>query len=73
MCRKCGGEAKVIARVEEQAVIDEILTHLQAQGALPPPPEWLPVARAPRDLDWFALPRVFGTATEGQLAGRRFG
>jgi hypothetical protein len=28
ICQKCGGEAKVIACIEDQGVIDEILSHL---------------------------------------------
>ena len=54
VCSKCGGEAKVIASIEDQAVIDKILQHLQARGALPPPPELLPATRASPDFDWFA-------------------
>ena len=54
ICPKCGGEAKVIACIEDQAVIDKILQHLQAKGVLPPPPELLPVARASPYADWFA-------------------
>ena len=54
VCPKCGGEAKVIACIEDQAVIDKILGHLQVKGALPPPPELLPATRASPDLDWFA-------------------
>ena len=54
VCPKCGGEARVIARIEDQAVIDKILQHLRAKGALPPPTELLPAARASPDSDWFA-------------------
>ena len=46
ICEKCGGDAKVIACIEDQAVIDKILAHLRKKGALPPPPELLPAARA---------------------------
>jgi hypothetical protein len=35
ICPKCGGDAKVIACIEDQAVIDKILQHLQAKGVLP--------------------------------------
>jgi hypothetical protein len=35
-CEKCGGEAKIIASIEDQAVIDKILNHLMKKGALPP-------------------------------------
>ena len=34
ICPKCGGEARVIVCVEEQAVIDRILDHLMNKGAL---------------------------------------
>ncbi len=54
ICQKCGGEAKVIACIEDQAVIDKILNYLQAKGALPPPPDLLPAARASPNLDWLA-------------------
>jgi hypothetical protein len=32
-CPKCGAHAKVIASIEDQAVIDKILNHLQVKGA----------------------------------------
>ena len=51
-CEKCGGDARVIACIEDQAVIDKILAHLTKKGALPPPPELLPAARAPPGLGW---------------------
>ena len=54
VCPKCGGEARVIASIEDQAVIDKILAHLMKKGALPPPPELLPATRASPDSDWFA-------------------
>jgi hypothetical protein len=54
ICQQCGGEARVIACIEDQAVIDKILDHLMKKGALPPPPELLPATRASPDLDWFA-------------------
>jgi peptide subunit release factor 1 (eRF1) len=54
VCPKCGGEARVIACIEDQAVIDKILDHLMKKGALPPPPELLPATRASPDSDWFA-------------------
>jgi ribosomal protein S27E len=54
VCPKCGGEAKVIASVEDQAVIDKILAHLMKKGALPPPSELLPATRASPDTAWFA-------------------
>jgi len=51
---KCGGDAKVIASIEDQVVIDKILQHLQAKGAWPPPTKLLPTARASSTSDWFA-------------------
>jgi hypothetical protein len=52
-CPQCGGEAKVIASIEDPAVIDKILVHLMKKGALPPPPELLPATRASPGLGWF--------------------
>ncbi len=46
ICAQCGGDSKVIASIEDQAVIDKILQQLQAMGALPPPPDLLPATRA---------------------------
>ncbi len=54
VCSKCGGESKVIASIEDQPVIDKILAHLMKKGALPPPPELLPAARASPESGWFA-------------------
>jgi hypothetical protein len=52
ICSKCGGEARVIACIEDQVVIDKILKHLQAKGV--PSLELLPAARASPHADWFA-------------------
>jgi hypothetical protein len=54
VCPKCGGEARVIASIEDQQIIDKILAHLMKKGALPPPPELLPATRASPGSDWFA-------------------
>ena len=54
ICPKCGGEAKVIACIEDQQIIDKILAHLMKKGALPLPHELLPATRASPDSDWFA-------------------
>ncbi|PLY15318.1 MAG: hypothetical protein C0631_07595 [Sedimenticola sp.] len=54
VCPKSGGEVRVIASIEDQQIIDKILTHLMKKGALPPPPELLPATRASSDSDWFA-------------------
>ena len=53
VCPKCGGEARVIASIEDQQIIDKILAHLMKKGALPPPPELLPATRASPDTGWF--------------------
>jgi hypothetical protein len=54
VCSKCGGEARVIACIEDKDVIDKILAHLMEKGALPPPPELLPATRASPQTEWFA-------------------
>jgi hypothetical protein len=38
ICEKCRGEAKIIACIEDQSVIDKILQYLQAKGLLEEPP-----------------------------------
>ncbi|MFC1329260.1 MAG: hypothetical protein G8D66_00535 [gamma proteobacterium symbiont of Ctena orbiculata] len=53
ICPQCGGEAKVIASIEDQQIIDKILAHLMKKGALPPPLELLPATRASPDSGWF--------------------
>ncbi len=45
-CSACGGAVKVIARIQDPAVIDKILTHLQQKG-IPGPKDLLPQCRAP--------------------------
>jgi hypothetical protein len=42
ICEKCGGEAKIIASIEDQAVIDKILHHKLGQS----------VRRAKSARDW---------------------
>ncbi|MEJ2619412.1 MAG: hypothetical protein P8163_03955 [Candidatus Thiodiazotropha sp.] len=42
-----------LASIEDQAVIDKILCHLQAKGILERASELLPAARASPDSDWF--------------------
>ncbi len=46
-CAYCGGPAKVIACIEDQQVIDKILSHLKKKDRLPSPPDVLPETRAP--------------------------
>jgi hypothetical protein len=45
-CSECGGAVKVIACIEEPAVIEKILTHLDKK-APPAEPNPLPESRAP--------------------------
>jgi hypothetical protein len=52
ICSRCGGAVKVIADtsdrcIEDQQVIDKILSHLKKQDGLPLSPDALPEARAP--------------------------
>jgi len=39
ICSHCGGAVKVIACIEDQQVIDKILTHLKKKDRLPLPPD----------------------------------
>ena len=50
-CTHCGGSVKVIACIEDPAVIKKILTHLQKKG-IPDPATLLPQCRAPPQTDW---------------------
>ena len=45
-CSKCGGAVRVIACIQDPAVIDKILTHLQ-EKVVPGPKDLLPQSRAP--------------------------
>jgi hypothetical protein len=54
ICPKCTCEAKVIASIEDQAIIENIHQHLQAKGILLQVPELLPATRALPNSDWFA-------------------
>lgn len=54
VCVKCGGEARIIACIEDQAIIDRILAHLFKKGALLPPPDLLPAARASPLSGWLS-------------------
>jgi hypothetical protein len=53
ICSHCGGAGKVIACIEDQQVIDKILTHLKKKDRLPLPPDALPEARAPPQTNLF--------------------
>ena len=52
VCSKCGGAAKVIACIEDPAVIDKILTHLDKKTASVEPGT-LPPSRAPPRVSLF--------------------
>ena len=57
-CDHCGGSVKVIADtsdhcIEDQAVIDKILSHLEIKGELPSTPDTLPEVRAPPPVSLF--------------------
>jgi hypothetical protein len=47
ICSHCGGAVKVIACIEDQQIIDKILSHLKKKDGLPLSPDPLPEARAP--------------------------
>jgi hypothetical protein len=52
ICSRCGGAVKVIADtsdrcIEDQHVIDKILSHLKKKDGLPLSPDALPEARTP--------------------------
>ncbi|MBV2091684.1 MAG: hypothetical protein KUF72_12450, partial [Candidatus Thiodiazotropha sp. (ex Ctena orbiculata)] len=68
---KCGGEARVIASIEDQQIIDKILAHLMKKGALPPPPELLPATRASPDSGWFTSRWVFTLLSTAQQQKER--
>jgi hypothetical protein len=49
-CPDCGGRLRLLATIEDRAVVDQILTHLGLPAALPQPsaartPAWLPGVR----------------------------
>ncbi len=52
-CAHCGGVIKIIACIEDKAVIDKILAHLKEKDALPSPPDALPETRAPPQTNLF--------------------
>jgi hypothetical protein len=52
-CVQCGGSVKVIACIEDQPVIDKILSHLEKKGELPSTPDKLPETRAPPPVNLF--------------------
>ncbi len=52
-CIHCGGSVKVIACIEDQTVIDKILSHLEKKGTLSSLPNVLPETRAPPPVNLF--------------------
>ena len=52
-CTHCGGSVKVIACIEDQQVIDNILFHLRKKDGLPSVPDVLPETRAPPQASLF--------------------
>ena len=48
-CDHCGGAVKVIASIEDPAVIKQFLAHLERRAA-PATPDFRPFARAPPPL-----------------------
>ena len=53
ICSHCGGAVKVIACIEDQQIIDKILSHLKKKDGLPLSPDPLPEARAPPQTSLF--------------------
>jgi hypothetical protein len=52
-CVHCGGAVKVIACIEDQEVIDKILSHLRKKDSLPSPSIVLLETRAPPQTNLF--------------------
>ena len=48
-CSKCGGDVRIIASIEDPAVISKILSHLDRKAAT----ARLPQCRAPPQTGWF--------------------
>jgi len=46
-CMRCGGKLRILASIEEPALIARILSHLERAAADQDQPELLPEARAP--------------------------
>jgi len=51
-CAACGGVLRIIACIEDPAVIKKILTHIDSQNASAEPTR-LPPCRAPPQARWF--------------------
>ena len=56
LCSKCGGEMKIIAFIEEQAVIEKILKHLGLWLLSSRPPPRRPVSRGCEDFPEYTPP-----------------
>lgn len=46
-CPTCGGAVRIIACIEDAAVIEKILTHLDAKAVAPEAPRWPRAGRRP--------------------------
>jgi hypothetical protein len=51
-CPACGGALRIIACIEDPAVINKILTHIESKNACAEPAR-LPPCRAPPQARWF--------------------
>jgi len=51
-CAACGGALRIIACIEDPAVIKKILTHIDSKNACADPAR-LPPCRAPTQAHWF--------------------
>jgi hypothetical protein len=51
-CSECGGEVRIIASIEDPAVINKILTHLDEKANTAATTQW-PQCRAPPATGWF--------------------
>jgi hypothetical protein len=51
-CAVCGGALRIIACIEDPAVIKKILTYIDSKNACAEP-AWLPPSRAPLQARWF--------------------
>jgi hypothetical protein len=54
ICQSCCGDARVIACIEDQAIVDKILKYLLAKRILPHPSELLPATQVSPNQDWLA-------------------
>jgi hypothetical protein len=60
VCPRCAGPMRLVAAVEQPAVISQILAHLGHSTQAPPrPPPWRPPQRAAATLDDADPPSLF--------------